>query len=73
MIELIRSYVFDLKGEAFRGLIITVLGAAIFAAHSQDLATVTDWPGWGSGIALAGANAGIAFVFGRIPPSKPVT
>lgn len=72
MAELIRSYIFDLKGEALRALIITVLGAAIQTAYRSDLGTVTDWKAWAIGLAVAGGNAGVAFIFGRIPPSKPI-
>ncbi len=73
MTDLIRSYIFDLKGEALRALIITVLGAVIQTAYHTDLSTVTDWKAWALSVAVAGLNAGIAFIFGRIPPSKPVT
>ncbi len=72
MTDLIRNYIFDLKGEALRGLIITILGAAIQAAYHTDLSTVTDWKAWAIGVAVAAGNAAIAFIFGRIPPSKPV-
>lgn len=73
MVDLIRNYIFDLKGEALRALIITVLGAVIQTAYHSDLSTVTDWKAWGISVAIAGLNAGVAFIFGRIPPSKPIT
>ncbi len=73
MIELVRSYVFNIKGETFRAAIIAVIGAIAFSAYHTDLSTITDWKGWAMSLAIAGGNAGIAVIMGQVPPSKEVT
>jgi len=73
MIELVRSYVFNLKGESLRAVIIAVIGAVAFSAYHTDFTTMTDWKGWALGLVVAGGNAAIAAIMGQVPPSKEVT